>query len=65
MMVLAAPLHLKNKVNSRPSFRESNRLNLWMDFEDRSRSWTAWDCLPLSALKRVRNVARNEKPAFG
>jgi hypothetical protein len=32
-MVLAAPRHLKEKVYSLASFRESNRLNKWMDFD--------------------------------
>jgi hypothetical protein len=32
-MVLAAPRHLKEKVYSVAGFRESNRWNLWMDFD--------------------------------
>jgi hypothetical protein len=33
-MVLAEPSYLKGKVYSLMSFSESNRLNMWMDFED-------------------------------
>jgi hypothetical protein len=32
-MVLAALRHLKEKVYSVAGFRESNRLNMWMDFD--------------------------------
>jgi len=33
-MVLAALRHLKDKVYSLANCRESNRLNLWTDFDD-------------------------------
>jgi hypothetical protein len=33
MMVLAGPRHLKDKVYSSASLGESNRSNLWMDFD--------------------------------